>query len=111
MKKACVYILRCSDGTYYTGCATNLEKRLFEHHNALYPSCYTASRRPVALVWCSEFSDLRNALSVERQIKKWSQAKKEALIRGDIEELKLLARSTKTKMSLVSLAALGRSRD
>ena len=81
-----VYILKCSDGSYYTGSAADLLRRLWEHETGALSSAYTYSRRPVKLVWNSEevkrYSD---ALRFERQIKGWSRAKKEALIRGDYE--------------------------
>jgi len=79
-----VYILECSDGSYYTGSAADLSHRLWQHEIGASPTSYTYSRRPVKLVWTSEevqrYSD---ALRYERQIKGWSRAKKQALIRGD----------------------------
>ncbi len=81
-----VYILECSDGSYYTGSAADVEKRLWQHQEGVVSSSYTFGRRPVKLVWYSEevqrYSD---ALRYERQIKGWSRAKKEALIRGDYD--------------------------
>ena len=81
-----VYILECADGSYYTGSAANLSKRLWEHETGVLPSAYTFSRRPVKLIWaseeCNRYSD---ALRWERQIKGWSRAKKQALIRGDFD--------------------------
>ena len=49
-----VYILECADGSYYTGSAADLAKRLWEHEKGVMPSSYTYSRRPVRLVWASE---------------------------------------------------------
>src|SRR5512134_579041 len=81
-----VYILECSDGSYYTGSAANLPRRLLEHETGASPSAYTFSRRPVKLVWTSEeVARYSDALRFERQIKGWSRAKKQALIRGDYE--------------------------
>ena len=81
-----VYILKCSDGSYYTGSAASLSKRLWEHEMGASPVAYTYSRRPVKLVWSSEeVARYSDALRFERQIKGWSRAKKEALIRGDYE--------------------------
>ncbi len=78
-----VYILQCSDDSYYTGSAADLNRRLWQHEIGASPSAYTYSRRPVKLVWVSEgverYSD---ALRFERQIKGWSRVKKQALIRG-----------------------------
>jgi predicted GIY-YIG superfamily endonuclease len=81
-----VYILECSDGSYYTGSAADLGIRLWQHETGASPSAYTYSRRPVKLVWtseeCRKYSD---ALRWERQIKGWSRAKKQALIRCDFD--------------------------
>ena len=78
-----VYILRCSDGTYYTGHAHNLENRL-KAHNAGKASKYTASRRPVSLVYRESFASRSEAASREYRIKKWTRRKKEALIATNI---------------------------
>lgn len=78
-----VYILECSDGSYYVGSTTNLERRLAEHQTGLPEKSYTSSRLPVKLVWSAEFPSDNDAFLRERQIKGWSRAKKEALIRGD----------------------------
>ncbi len=88
---AYVYILLCADGSYYTGTARQgLEQRVNEHNAGRYDG-YTSTRRPVRLVfsqWCERITD---AIAAERQIKGWSRAKKEALIRGDFEMLRALA--------------------
>ena len=80
-----VYILRCADDSYYTGSTDNLSKRIGQHQEGVIPSSYTYSRRPVELVWSEEVVTYHEALTHERQIKGWSRAKKEALIRGDFE--------------------------
>jgi predicted GIY-YIG superfamily endonuclease len=80
-----VYILKCADGTYYTGCTNDLYRRLNEHQTGASATAYTASRRPVELVWNEEVGTLGEALFHERQIKGWSRAKKEALIRNDFD--------------------------
>ena len=77
-----VYILKCADGSYYTGTTVNLEQRL-EQHRTCYFKGYTSSRLPVELVWWSDFPTEHEAFVCERQIKGWSRAKKEALIRDD----------------------------
>lgn len=92
MKLSYVYILKCSDSTYYTGVTSNLTQRLFRHETAYYPDCYTASRRPLELVFYCEFTDINIAIDKEKQIKKWSRAKKEALIKGDFDALVNLAK-------------------
>ena len=84
-------MLRCADGSYYVGSTRkSLEARLAEH-NAGLPKSYTVSRRPVVLVWSQEFENVTDAISVERQIKGWNRAKKEALIRSDFEAIRRLA--------------------
>lgn len=90
-----IYILRCSDGSYYTGHTDNLERRIAEHQAGTIP-CYATERRPVELAFSEEFPSRIDALERERQIKGWSRAKKEALIRGDWEKIKQLARSNPT---------------
>jgi putative endonuclease len=87
-----IYMLRCSDGSYYVGSARlGLERRLSEHNNGTYGG-YTSKRLPVVLVWSEHFLNIADAIAVERQIKGWSRSKKEALIRGDYELLRLLAK-------------------
>ncbi len=86
---AVVYLLRCADGSYYCGTARkDIEARLAEHNDGSYPESYTASRRPVELVWNEHFQQITDAIAMERRIKGWSRAKKEALIRGDWDALR-----------------------
>jgi len=87
-----MYLLRCSDGSYYTETArSGLEQRVAEHNAGAYEG-YTAKRRPVTLVF-SEWSDqITDAIAAERQVKGWSRAKKEALIRGDFDRLRELSK-------------------
>jgi putative endonuclease len=85
---AWVYIVICSDGSYYTGLAhESLERRIGEHNAGTFGG-YTSTRRPVRLVFSEEFDRFTDAIAAERQIKRWSRAKKEALIRGDFEALR-----------------------
>jgi putative endonuclease len=81
---AFVYMLRCSDGSCYVGntVGPDLEKRIAEHQSGAFPG-YTYSRRPVLLVWSEEFDRIADAIAAERQVKGWTRAKKEALVRGD----------------------------
>jgi predicted GIY-YIG superfamily endonuclease len=88
----CVYILKCSDGSYYTGHTDSLDKRLSEQMSGEI-FAYTHSRRPVTLVYSEEMPTRYEALSRERQIKGWSRRKKEALIENDWESLKLYSKS------------------
>jgi len=92
MKKSYLYILKCSDGTYYTGVTSNLGNRIQEHAEGKYSSSYTFWRRPVVLVFYSEFTSIKIAIEKEKQIKKWSRAKKEALIEENYHLLPNLAK-------------------
>ncbi|MGL4573208.1 MAG: GIY-YIG nuclease family protein [Burkholderiaceae bacterium] len=87
-----VYILRCADGSYYTGHTDNLALRMQQHHDGLADS-YTATRKPVELVFQEACETRVQALTLERQIKGWNRAKKEALISGDFSKLVQLAKS------------------
>jgi predicted GIY-YIG superfamily endonuclease len=86
-----VYILRCRDGSYYTGHTDNLEKRMWEHHEGK-GSDWTKRRLPVELVWCDWAGTRYEALEFERRVKNWSAAKKEALIAGDWERVGYFAK-------------------
>ena len=77
-----VYILKCSDESFYIGHTDNIEARLIQHQEATF-ECYTASRLPITLVFLKEFESRDEAFMVEHQIKRWSRKKKEALIAGD----------------------------
>ncbi len=85
-----MYILRCSDGTYYTGSTVNLERRLWEHQKGLGAN-YTKKRLPVEIVYCEEFERIDQAFYREKQVQGWSKKKKEALMEGKLDELHLLA--------------------
>jgi putative endonuclease len=90
---AFVYVLKCSDNSYYVGSATgdDLSVRISQHQSGAYPG-YTWSRRPVRLVWSEHFEQITDAIAVERKIKGWSRAKKEALIKSDWSTVKHLAK-------------------
>ena len=89
---AYVYMLRCADGSYYVGTARlGLEQRVGEHNAGVYGG-YTSTRRPVVLVWAQHCLNITDAIAIERQIKGWSRAKKEALIRRDYADIKRLAK-------------------
>jgi predicted GIY-YIG superfamily endonuclease len=89
-----VYILKCCDNSYYTGHTDNLENRILQHQNRFFPSCYTATRLPVELIFSQSFATREEALASERQIKGWSRKKKEAMIQGNWDEVSRLARNT-----------------
>ncbi|MGE8142978.1 GIY-YIG nuclease family protein [Novosphingobium sp. NPDC080210] len=86
-----VYLLRCNDGSYYVGHTEDLEFRLAQHQAGTLGG-YTAKRRPVTLAWCDTFAERDQAFWVERKLKGWGRAKKEALIAGDWELIQALAR-------------------
>lgn len=92
MKIYYVYILKCSDNTYYTGITSDLEERLTAHKTGKHGDSYTFKRRPLELVFSSEFTNPNVAIETEKKIKKWSKAKKEALINGNYESLVALAK-------------------
>jgi putative endonuclease len=73
-----VYIIECSDKSFYTGITWNLQKRILEHNNGLNVS--TKSRIPVELVYWEEFPDRMSAAKREKEIKGWSRIKKSSLI-------------------------------
>jgi len=87
-----VYILQCSDGSYYTGHTDDLGKRFYQHQSGALEG-YTHSRRPVKLIFQQMFSTRDEAFAAERKIKGWSRKKKEAMMRGDWEEVSRLAKA------------------
>ena len=88
-----VYILKCSDNSYYTGVTNNVDRRLQEHSDGIDPKCYTFSRRPLDVVLIESYQFIKDAITREKQIKRWSRKKKEALIDGDMKELKSLSKN------------------
>lgn len=100
MLDASIYILRCADGSYYTGITRrDVDERVSEHAQGLVEGCYTATRRPVVLVIGEHYERIDGAIAAERRIKGWSRAKKEAYMRGDFERLSMLARRMRCKKS------------
>ena len=90
--KGYVYILRCANGSYYTGSTTDLEKRIWQHQNGEGAN-FTKAHLPIELVYVEEFPRIDEAFCREKQIQGWSRKKKEALINGDFDELQKLAKS------------------
>lgn len=82
-----MYILKCSDDSYYVGITNDIEARVVQHNDGLNTKAYTHSRRPVTLVFQEHFNDVNQAISFEKQIKGWRRAKKEALIRREWDKL------------------------
>ncbi|WP_349352741.1 MULTISPECIES: GIY-YIG nuclease family protein [unclassified Flagellimonas] len=84
--KGYLYILECTDGSYYTGSTIDLQKRINEHHNGQGAN-HTKKRLPIKLVYVEEYLNIATAFEREKQIQGWSRAKKEALITGDFDAL------------------------
>ncbi len=90
-----VYMLRCSDGRYYTGITNNLERRLREHQEGKSRTSFTYTRRPVVLVYAAHFQYVHDAIAWEKQLQRWSRKKKEALMSGRTDALPALSRRKK----------------
>ncbi len=90
-----MYIVKCSDGSYYTGITNDIERRLSEHNLGLKTNSYTYLRRPVKLVYITEYQTFAQAERREKQIKGWSRKKKEALINENWQLLIELSKSKK----------------
>ena len=85
-----VYILRLSNGHYYVGHTDDLATRIAQHQSGAIPG-FTQDKRPIEFLWSEQFPEREQAFAAERQIKGWTRAKKEALMRGDFGALKYLA--------------------
>jgi putative endonuclease len=87
-----VYMLQCADGSFYFGSTTgdDTSQRVDKHNAGAYPDTY--SRRPVVLVWSEYFDRITDGIAAERQLKGWSRAKKEALVRSDWKAVSQFAR-------------------
>lgn len=86
MKQSWVYTLKCSNGTYNTRVTSNLTLRIKRHETSFYENSYISIRLPVELVYYCEFIEINIAIKKEKQIKKWSNSKKEALINGEYDQ-------------------------
>ena len=91
MKPFFAYMLRCRDGSFYVGHTDELETRIAQHDAGTFGG-HTARKRPVTLAWSTEFETRDEALVVEMRLKGWSRGKKEALIRGDWDQIRELSR-------------------
>ena len=83
---AWMYILRCADGSFYTGSTVDLEGRVWQHNEGLGAN-YTRKRTPVELVYAEDSDNIEDAYIREKQVQGWSRAKKVALIEGRLGEL------------------------
>lgn len=87
-----MYILECSDGSFYVGSTKDLERRLWEHQNGLGAK-YTKRRLPIKLVFAEEFERIDDAYYFEKQVQGWGRKKRIALINRDFVALKKLSKS------------------
>ena len=94
--KGFMYILLCSDGSYYTGSTIDLEKRIDEHQNGNGAN-HTKKRLPIELVYFEEFERIDLAFNREKQVQKWIRIKKEALIENNKNMLPELSIANKDK--------------
>ena len=83
-----VYMIECSDGTYYVGVTNDVFRRVQEHQDGLNKTCYTFKRRPVLLKYYLEFDYIDEAIILEKRLKKWSRTKKEAYFKREWIKLK-----------------------
>ncbi len=86
-----VYILKCSDNSYYTGITNDIERRFCEHTEGVDLNCYTYKRRPLELKFIQGFHDVLQAIYFEKKIKGWTRGKKKALISGNFDRLQILS--------------------
>ena len=93
MKLYYVYILKCSDSSYYIGITNDINRRLQEHNSDKNLVAYTFSRRPVELVWFEKFTNPNEAIAKEKQLKGWSRKKKKALINQNWDNLVKLSKN------------------
>ena len=89
--KGYMYILRCSNGQYYTGSTNNIEIRLAQHQSG-QGSNFTKKHLPVELAYLEEFDSIDDAFYREKQVQGWSRRKKEALIKREYDRLPELSR-------------------
>ncbi len=93
---AWMYILECSDGSYYVGSTIDIYKRLGQHQEG-FGGRYASRRRPVKLVYAEYFDEIESAYQAEKQVQGWRREKRDALIRGDFDSLLELARNKKAR--------------
>lgn len=82
-----VYLLRCSDGSLYTGISTDVARRI-KTHNSGKGAKYTRAHGPARLVWQCYAGSQSRALRLEHRIKQYSRAQKEKLIIGELEVMR-----------------------
>jgi putative endonuclease len=84
--KGYMYILECSNGSYYTGSTKDLERRILQHQLGEGAN-HTKKYSPVRLIYFEEFTRIDEAFYREKQVQNWSRKKKEALINGELNKL------------------------
>ena len=99
-----MYILECSDGSYYTGSTNNLELRIQQHQNGEGAN-HTKKRLPIKLLYSEEFSRIDDAFYREKQVQGWSRNKKEALINGNYDLISKLSKNYTQFLDIVTSAA------
>jgi len=107
-----MYIVKCADGSYYTGSTKDLKRRLWQHQNGEGAN-FTKKHRPVKLVYFEEYTRIDHAFNREKQVQGWSRAKKEALIEGKFKTLPELAvcnNYTRTQYMVLGHCYLGHCR-
>ena len=87
MKTYYVYLLECSDGSYYIGVTNDISQRVLEHQLGYHKDSYTYSRQPVILKHYLTFANINDAIFVEKKLKKWSMVKKLAYFKKDLDTL------------------------
>jgi len=92
MRQYYVYLLECSDSTYYVGLTNDLDQRIMEHQQGFIQDCYTFGRRPVQLKYYINLDYINDAIKLEKRLKKWSRAKKLAYFEQDWDTLKSSSR-------------------
>jgi putative endonuclease len=92
-------MLLCDDGSYYIGITNDPQRRVGEHNDGSDERCYTFTRRPVQLVYSTEFYEVEDAIAYEKRLKGWSRKKKAALVRGDWNEIVRLSREIRPRKS------------
>jgi predicted GIY-YIG superfamily endonuclease len=107
--KGFMYILECSDKSYYTGSTVDLERRLEEHQSGNGAN-HTKKYLPVKLIYFEEFDRIDEAFYREKQVQNWGRKKKEALINSQFDELHKLAECQNDSHYLLRSAALGFAR-
>jgi len=101
-----VYILLCSDGSYYIGVTNDIERRIMEHNEGVDSSSFTYPRRPIELKFLEFYDDVIKAIEREKQLKGWLRKKKEALIEQNIPALKDLSKKNLEVILLLPFLAL-----